>query len=112
MAALVYWLIRRKREGKPTLLDPGLFSFKPYSVGVTQIFLQQFALGGMLIALPIYLQLVLEVLSINDDARDLGLQVALLVALIAALIGIVNSFRMMRLPDPEPSTAAEGIALG
>ena len=38
----------------------------------------------MLIALPIYLQLVLEVLSINDDARDLGLQVALLVTLIAA----------------------------
>ena len=58
MAALVYWLIRRKREGKPALLDPTLFSSKPYSVGVSQIFLQQVALGGMLIALPIYLQLV------------------------------------------------------
>ena len=58
MAGLVYWLIRRKREGKPTLLDPLLFSSKPYSVGVSQIFLQQVALGGMLIVLPIYLQLV------------------------------------------------------
>jgi Na+/melibiose symporter-like transporter len=53
-----------------------------------------------------------EILSINDEARDLGLQVALLVTLIAALIGIVNSFRMLRLPDPQPSTAVEGMVLG
>jgi LPXTG-motif cell wall-anchored protein len=58
MAALVYWLRRRKREGKAALLDPGLFASKPYRLGVFQIFLQQVALGGMLIALPIYLQLV------------------------------------------------------
>jgi LPXTG-motif cell wall-anchored protein len=58
MAGLAYWLIRRKREGKPTLLDPALFTSKLFSVGVSQIFLQQVALGGMLIALPIYLQLV------------------------------------------------------
>jgi Na+/melibiose symporter-like transporter len=54
----VYWLRRRKREGKPTLLDPSLFSSKPYRLGVSEIFLQQVALGGLLIALPIYLQLV------------------------------------------------------
>jgi LPXTG-motif cell wall-anchored protein len=58
MAGLVYWLRRRKRNGKPALLDPSLFSSKPYSLGVSQIFLQQVALGGMLIVLPIYLQLV------------------------------------------------------
>ena len=58
MAALVYWLRRRKRQGKAALLDPGLFASKPYRLGVFQIFLQQVALGGMLIALPIYLQLV------------------------------------------------------
>ena len=45
MGALVYWLVRRKREGKPALLDPGLFASKPYSVGVSQIFLQQVALA-------------------------------------------------------------------
>ena len=58
MVALVYWLRRRKRQGKAALLDPALFSSKPYSLGVSQIFLQQVALGGMLIVLPIYLQLV------------------------------------------------------
>ena len=58
MAGLAYWLIRRKRQGKPVLLDPTLFTSKLFSVGVSQIFLQQVALGGMLIALPIYLQLV------------------------------------------------------
>ena len=58
MAGLVYWLRRRKREGKAALLDPSLFSSRAYTFGVSQIFLQQLALGGMLIALPIYLQLV------------------------------------------------------
>ena len=52
-----------------------------------------------------------EILSINTDARHLALQVALLVALLASLVGVVNAFRMMRLPDPAPSTA-EGMALG
>ena len=55
---LVYWLVRRKRQGKPTLLDPTLFASKLFSNGVAQIMLQQVALGGLLIALPIYLQLV------------------------------------------------------
>jgi MFS family permease len=49
---------------------------------------------------------------INDDARHLGLQAALLFTLIAALAGVANAFRMLRLPDPEPSTAVEGMALG
>ena len=53
-----------------------------------------------------------EILSINTDARHLALQVALLVALLASLVGVVNAFRMMRLPDPAPSAAAEGMALG
>ena len=58
MAALAYWLVRRKRAGKPTLLDPTLFASKLFSFGVSQIFLQQVALGALLIVLPIYLQLV------------------------------------------------------
>jgi hypothetical protein len=52
-----------------------------------------------------------EILSINTDARDLGLRVALLLTLMAALAGVANAFRMMRLPDPAPSGAAEGMAL-
>ena len=49
-----------------------------------------------------------EILRINTDARPLALQIALLVPLLAALLGLVNGFRMTRLPDPEPSAAAEG----
>jgi hypothetical protein len=53
-----------------------------------------------------------EVIRINTDARPLALQVALLVPLLAGLAGLFNSFRMMRLPDPKPSSAVEGLALG
>jgi hypothetical protein len=230
IGALVYWLVRRKREGKPTLLDPSLFSSKLFSFGIAQGILQQIALGAILIALPIYLQLVLgynaleaglslapvsltmfgvallagkragrrrpaglirtgfflvavatlilipivglsfglafagavmlaalsiaftdksdsstvlppadkqhvadvleddaqvmsdaqleellaeqpeaiqdEIISINTDARHLALQVALLVTLVSALIGLVNAFRMVRLPDPQPASAS------
>jgi EmrB/QacA subfamily drug resistance transporter len=60
MAALVFWLARRKRQGKPTLLDPDLFKSKHFRLGITQQTLQQIALGGTMIALPIYLQMVLE----------------------------------------------------
>ena len=49
-----------------------------------------------------------EILRINSDARPIALQIALLIPLIAALLGLVNGFRMTRLPDPEPSSAAEG----
>ncbi len=60
LVALVYWLMRRKRAGKPTLLDPDLFISKLFRFGISQQMLQQIALGGVMIALPIYLQLVLE----------------------------------------------------
>ncbi len=53
-----------------------------------------------------------EILSINDDARDLALQIALLVTLVAALAGLAFAFRMMRLPDPEPTSAVEGALVG
>ena len=53
-----------------------------------------------------------EIIRINTDARDRALQVALLVPLLAALLGLVNSFRMMRLPDIAPKASAEGMSLG
>jgi MFS family permease len=37
-AGLAYWLIRRKREGKPTLLDPDLFKTKLFSIGFSRSF--------------------------------------------------------------------------
>jgi MFS family permease len=69
--ALVRWLIRRKREGKATLFDPDLFASKLFSFGITQSVLQQVALGGLLIALPIYLQL-----DLGYNALQAGLSLA------------------------------------
>jgi EmrB/QacA subfamily drug resistance transporter len=60
LAGLAYWLVRRKRRAKPTLLDPDLFQSKLFRFGISGQMLQQIALGGMMIALPIYLQMVLE----------------------------------------------------
>jgi hypothetical protein len=48
-----------------------------------------------------------EIERINTDTRPLALQVALLVPILAALLGLLQSFRMMRRPDPAPSAAAE-----
>ena len=53
-----------------------------------------------------------EIVRINTDARPLALQVALLIPILAGLVGLLNSFRMLRLPDPEPSGSVEGMALG
>jgi len=60
LVLLVWWLRRQKRQGKPTLLDPDLFKSKVFESGVSGQMLQQVALGGTMIALPIYLQMVLE----------------------------------------------------
>jgi hypothetical protein len=53
-----------------------------------------------------------EILRINEDARPLALQIALLVPLAAALLGLLAGFRMTRLPDPKPSAAAETLLVG
>ncbi|MFI7061282.1 MFS transporter [Kribbella sp. NPDC050124] len=71
LTSLAWWLVRRKRQGKPTLLDPGLFSSVVFKLGVSQQMLQQIALGGVMIALPIYLQMVLEY-----NAMEAGLSIA------------------------------------
>jgi MFS family permease len=56
---LAWWLARRKRQGRLTLIDPDLFRFPHFRVGVSQQMLQQITLGGAMIALPIFLQLKL-----------------------------------------------------
>jgi hypothetical protein len=53
-----------------------------------------------------------EILRINTDARPIALEIALLVPLFAALLGLVIGFRMTRLPDPKPSAAAEALLAG
>jgi EmrB/QacA subfamily drug resistance transporter len=71
MGALVWWLRRGKRSGRPTLLDPDLFASPLFRLGVSQQLLQQIALGGTMIVLPIYLQMVLEY-----NALQAGLSIA------------------------------------
>src|SRR4029078_13109643 len=48
-----------------------LFKSKLFRYGVSGQMLQQIALGGMMITLPVYLQMVLE-----SDAREAGLSLA------------------------------------
>ncbi len=60
LAALARWLLRQKREGKVALIDPDLFRIKNFRVGVSAMVLQQIALGGSMIAIPLYLQVTLE----------------------------------------------------
>ncbi len=71
LVAFGYWLVRRKRRGEPTLIDPALFSSAVFKLGISQQMLQQIALGGTMIALPIYLQMVLEY-----NAMEAGLTLA------------------------------------
>jgi len=71
LGSLAYWLLRRKRGEKPMLLDPELFRSKMFRFGISGQMLQQIALGGAMIALPIFLQMVLEY-----NAMETGLTLA------------------------------------
>jgi EmrB/QacA subfamily drug resistance transporter len=71
LAVLARWLVRRKREGKVLLLDPALFELPNFRMGALQMVLQQIALGGAMIALPLYLQVTLEY-----NAMQAGLSLA------------------------------------
>jgi EmrB/QacA subfamily drug resistance transporter len=71
LGSLAWWLVKRKRESKPALIDAGLFKSKYFRLGITGQTMQQIALGGLMIALPIYLQMVLEY-----NALEAGLSLA------------------------------------
>jgi EmrB/QacA subfamily drug resistance transporter len=71
LGSLAWWLVKRKREGRPALIDAGLFQSKYFRLGISSQTLQQIALGGLMIALPIYLQMVLEY-----NAMEAGLTLA------------------------------------
>ena len=71
LAGFAFWLVRRKREGKPTLLDPALFKHLAFRIGISQQMLQQITLGGAMIALPLFLQMTLEY-----NAMQAGLSLA------------------------------------
>jgi EmrB/QacA subfamily drug resistance transporter len=85
MGTLIYWLTRRKREGKPTLLDPDLFRSKMFRFGITGQMMQQIALGGLMIVLPIYLQMVLEYTAMGAGLSIAPLSLSMFV--VALLVG-------------------------
>jgi hypothetical protein len=71
LGLLTWWLRKRKRDGKPALLDVGLFKSKYFRLGISSQTLQQIALGGLMIVLPMFLQMVLEY-----NALEAGLSLA------------------------------------
>jgi hypothetical protein len=79
------WLVRRKKQGKPTLLDPDLFRSIYFRLGVSTQMLQNITLGGLMIALPIFFQMVFEY-----NAMQTGLALApfsLSIFVVALLMG-------------------------
>ena len=71
LGSLARWLVRRERAGRPALVDPTLFASTQFRLGISSQLLQQIALGGAMITLPIYLQMVLEY-----SALEAGLSLA------------------------------------
>ena len=53
LGLLAAWLVRRRRLGRPALLDAGLFASPYFRLGISQQMLQQVALGGTMIALDL-----------------------------------------------------------
>src|SRR5207342_764209 len=50
LVLFAWWLVRRKREDKLTLIDPGLFASIHFRLGISGQTLQQIALGGAMIS--------------------------------------------------------------
>ena len=71
LGSLAWWLVRRKRQGKAALVDPALFESQYFRLGISSQTFQQIALGGLMIALPIFLQMGLEY-----NALEAGLSIA------------------------------------
>src|SRR6478736_6231146 len=71
LAGLAWWLVRRKRAAQAALIDPDLFKSKHFRLGISGQMSQQIALGGAMITLPIFLQMVLEY-----NAMQAGLSLA------------------------------------
>ncbi len=71
LGSLAWWLVRRKRAGRETLIDPDLFRHPNFTAGISGVMLQNVCLGGAMIALPLFLQMTLEY-----DAMQAGLSLA------------------------------------
>jgi MFS family permease len=82
--ALSRWLVRRHRDGKPTVLDPDLFRLPHFRIGITGQMLQNITLGGAMIALPIFLQIKLEYSALQTGLSLAPLSVTMFAVAILA----------------------------
>lgn len=71
LGSLSRWLTKRDKENKPRLIDPKLFKFPNFRLGISGQMMQNIVLGGAMIALPIFLQISLEY-----NAMQTGLSIA------------------------------------
>jgi LPXTG-motif cell wall-anchored protein len=79
-----WWIVRRKKQGKPFLLDPQLFSSKHFTAGFTGQMLQNISLGGMMIVLPIYFQMVFEYTAMQTGLSIAPMSICIFVVSILA----------------------------
>src|SRR5690349_19975552 len=84
LGTLAWWLVRRKRAGQATLLDPDLFKAKLFKFGVSGQAMQQIGLGGTMIALPIYLQIVLAYSAMGAGLSIAPLSLSMVAVALAA----------------------------
>ena len=71
LGSLAWWLVEAQARRQAGAARPGLFESQYFRLGITSQTLQQIALGGLMIALPIFLQMVLEY-----NALEAGLSIA------------------------------------
>jgi MFS family permease len=84
MFLFYYWIRRQKNLNKAPLIDPELFKSKLFTLGITQQMFQQITLGGLMISIPIFLQMVLEYNSFRTGISIAPLSLSMfVVALIA-----------------------------
>jgi len=84
-ASFALWIVRRKRRGDPPLIDPDLFKSIQFRLGISGQTLQQIALGGSMIALPIFLQMVLEYNALQAGLSLMPLSLSMFA--VAVLVG-------------------------
>jgi hypothetical protein len=91
-----------------TVLDPAQQQQVAQALDVDAQVMSNSQLDGLIVNQPPDVEA--EIIRINTEARPLALQVALLVPLLAGLLGLLVSFRMVRVGDVKPQASLEGLA--
>jgi MFS family permease len=119
LALLAWWLVRRKRQGDVPLIEPTLFGSKPFRIGISQQMMQQISLGGLMIALPLFLQMVLEFSAFQAGLMLAPLSLSIIrLGFVLLVIGVLAMLPLVPRIDPSsawwlaPPLAIAGAGLG